>query len=100
MREDNFYRKRKELKERIDSLEKTVKLQEKRNSKFHKTKQGNNITNVIIELMSFTISSLLLGYFLDKYLETTPIMIIICMLFGYISAMKFIWNKYSKNSLN
>jgi ATP synthase protein I len=81
----------------IKDLDKRIKELKKSSTpkKNHKIIKENPAVVVCSELFSAVIIGLILGYYIDKYLGTKPVALIICLIIGCASGMLAIY-KYIK----
>lgn len=56
-------------------------------------KPVGNLLNISTDLVSGVIVGLVIGFYLDKWLETKPLFIIICLIIGIVAGFRMIWRE-------
>lgn len=56
-------------------------------------KPVGNLLNISTDLVSGVIVGLVIGFYLDKWLETKPLFIIICLIIGMVAGFRMIWRE-------
>lgn len=84
---DNFQNLEKKVNKALDEQAKTS----------DKTiSNGNPAIKILSELISGIAVGVFLGYFLDEYFNTKPLLLILCMLLGFSGSMLNIYKDLTK----
>lgn len=91
------------MDQKINNLRDRINRFKDKNIKNNKTtnddtnhNSGSSAMNIAIELLSFTIVAMIVGFFLDKLFDSIPIFLIICTILSIVAFFKSIWSKYIK----
>ena len=86
------------LNKRVKKLEEKLnKASEKYAPKANENNTGNgSVIKILTELISGVAVGAILGYFLDKYFNTTPLLLVALMLLGMAGAMLNIYRDIMK----
>lgn len=87
-----------------DTVDKAQKLEEKLQKALKEKSQityksesnSNTAIKILSELISGIAVGVILGYFLDKYFNTLPFLLILCTLLGFAGAMLNIYRDLTK----
>lgn len=84
--------------DRLKSLEEKVNkaLNEKTKNSENSNTKDNPAIKILSELISGIAVGVILGYFLDKYFNTKPFLLILCILLGFSGAMLNIYRDVTK----
>lgn len=52
-----------------------------------------SLLNISTDLLAGVIVGLVIGFYLDKWLETKPLFIIICLIIGMVAGFRMIWRE-------
>lgn len=74
-----------ELKNRISSLKNKRRLKREQRDRENATKDMNTGLKVLSEILGIMIASIVIGYFLDQWLETTPALLLVFMVLGIVT---------------
>jgi len=61
----------------------------------NKSKKTNPL-NVATDLVAGILVGLACGFYLDKWLQTTPLFIIVCLMIGIAAGFRMIWREMNK----
>lgn len=85
------------LKAKIDEFEKTKNMGNDLLSNKPSDKDKTfSAVNIVVELISYTISGVIVGKFFDKMFAFDPFFLITCIIISYIAFFWSIWKKYIK----
>ena len=89
------------MSDKIDKLQKLEEkvekaLSEKKKTTYKSDSNGNPAIKILSELISGIAVGVILGYFLDKYFNTKPFLLILCILLGFAGAMLNIYRDLTK----
>jgi ATP synthase protein I len=56
----------------------------------------NNLLNIATDLVSGMLVGLVSGFYLDKWLGTKPLFIIICTIIGIAAGFRMVWREMRK----
>ena len=58
--------------------------------------KNNNPLNIATDLVSGVLVGLVGGFYLDKWLDTKPLFIVICIIIGIAAGFRMIWREMKK----